>query len=47
MRLKGGDPFVFWRGGEEAEALAQSEGTLMVLMGVAVIIDVDRIMGLA
>src|ERR1700744_3711228 len=35
VRLKGGDPFIFGRGGEEAEALAKEKLTFEIIPGVS------------
>ena len=46
MRLKGGDPFVFGRGGEEALALAEAEIPFEVVPGVSSISSVPAAAGI-
>jgi len=46
VRLKGGDPFVFGRGGEECQALAQAEVHYEVIPGVSSVIAVPAYAGI-
>ena len=46
VRLKGGDPFVFGRGGEEAEALAAEKISFEIVPGVSSITAVPNYAGI-
>ena len=46
VRLKGGDPFVFGRGGEEAEALAAADLTFEIIPGVTSAVAVPAYAGI-
>ena len=46
VRLKGGDPYIFGRGGEEAEALAAAEIPFEVVPGVSSIVAVPNYAGI-
>ena len=46
MRLKGGDPYIFGRGGEEAEALAAAKIPFEVVPGVSSIVAAPNYAGI-
>ena len=46
MRLKGGDPYVFGRGGEEAEELAAAEIPFEVVPGISSIVAAPNYAGI-
>lgn len=46
VRLKGGDPFVFGRGGEEAEALAEAGIAFEIVPGVSSVVAVTAYAGI-
>src|SRR6185295_3074048 len=46
VRLKGGDPFIFGRGGEEAEALAAEKIPFEIVPGVSSIVAVPNYAGI-